>query len=167
MTQADLDAAVQAHRLWLASEEGGVRANLAGADIARADLTRAYLRGADLEGADLRGADLIDADLTDADLTDADFEGADLRGADLRGAVLPPTMRHGNVGGYRWTAWVDGDHVTLAYGCEQQPLEWWLEQGPELSVRHGHPAEHWDEGPMVAIAAAESLAAESLAAAQS
>ena len=133
------------------------RADLHGANLSRADLRVAVLRDADLSGAVLRGADLHGANLSRADLSRADLRDADLRDADLSGAVLPRTMRHGCDGGYRWTAWVDGDHVTLAYGCEQYPLAWWREQGPDLSTLHGEPESHWSIGPMVAIAAAEEL----------
>ena len=66
--EIDLPAVLAAHRRWLDREEGGVRADLRGAN----------LRGADLSGADLRGADL---------------RGAYLRGADLRGADLPPNIQ--------------------------------------------------------------------------
>ena len=61
ITQEELTEFLRKHKLWLANEKGGSRANLRGAD----------LRGADLRGADLRGANLY---------------GANLRGADLRGA---------------------------------------------------------------------------------
>lgn len=72
-TPDEMRAILEAHARWWRGEDGGTRADLAGAV-----LRDAALAGADLAGADLRGADLTDADLT----------GADLRGADLRGAVL-------------------------------------------------------------------------------
>jgi len=78
MNQDELDAILQKHKLWLDDADGGIRAELKGAN----------LRGANLWGADLRHADLSDADLRGADLSDADLRGADLRGADLRGADL-------------------------------------------------------------------------------
>ena len=78
MNQDELDAILQKHKLWLDDADGGIRANLWGAD----------LRHANLWGADLRHADLSDANLWGADLSDADLRGADLRGADLRGADL-------------------------------------------------------------------------------
>ena len=88
----NLEKILEEHKKWL-NGEGGIRADLRGADLRRADLSRADLRGADLRRADLsradlRGADLIGADLRRADLRGADLIGADLRRADLRGANL-------------------------------------------------------------------------------
>ena len=74
MNQDELDAILQKHKLWLDDADGGIRADLKGAN----------LRGADLRGAVLRGADLSDADLRGADL-----RGADLRGADLDYSCFP------------------------------------------------------------------------------
>ena len=71
ITQEELEVFLRKHKLWLADEEGGERADLSGAD-----LIKAYLSGADLSEADLSGADLSGAYL----------RGADLRGAYLRGA---------------------------------------------------------------------------------
>lgn len=145
-----------------------VRADLSGADLTGATLTRAALTGANLSGADLSGADLRWADLTGADLTDADLSGvflsrADLSGAGLTGARITEGVACGRAisgesGGYRWwTVKLKGGDVIVAYGCRRHPLSWWLAQGPQLSVRHGHPASHWQEGPAVAIAAAVEL----------
>ena len=95
----NLEKILEEHKKWL-SGDGGIRANLIGADLREADLigadliraglrgadlTEADLRGADLRGADLSGAYLRGADLSGADLTRADLREADLRGADLRG----------------------------------------------------------------------------------
>ena len=108
ITQDELQEFLRKHKLWLANEPGGERANLRGADLSGANLRGANLRGADLSEADLRGADLSEAnlrgadlwranlwganlrgaDLSEADLSEADLRGADLRGADLRGADL-------------------------------------------------------------------------------
>ena len=79
MNQDELDAILQKHKLWLDDADGGIRADLKGAN----------LRGANLWGADLRHADLSDADLRGADLSDADLRGADLRGADLDYSCFP------------------------------------------------------------------------------
>lgn len=112
MEQEKLNEIIADHNKWL-KNEGGKRANLAGADLYGADLRGAKLdrtnlrwanlrraglegvnlRGADLEGADLyganlEGADLERANLRRADLCMADLEGANLRGADLEGAKL-------------------------------------------------------------------------------
>lgn len=148
-------------------------ANLSGADLRGANLfgtnlTRVNLAFARLCGADLRGARFYDTDLTGADLAGADLREADLRwttlvGADLTGARLSEGVARGraiggHVGGYHWwAAGLEDGGAILQYGCECHPLAWWLDQGPELSQRHGHPASHWAEGPAVAIAAAVEL----------
>ena len=84
------------HGRWL-RDEGGKRADLAGADLRGAKLDRANLRWANLrraglEGVNLRGADLEGADLYGANLEGADLERANLRRADLCGAKLPTGM---------------------------------------------------------------------------
>jgi len=89
MNQDELDAILQKHKLWLDDADGGIRADLKGANLRGAGLWGAVLRGADLRGADLRGADLRGADLRGADLSDADLRGADLRGADLDYSCFP------------------------------------------------------------------------------
>jgi uncharacterized protein YjbI with pentapeptide repeats len=83
MNQEELNKVLELHKNWLNDEEGGVRADLEGADLYRADL-----RGADLRYASLRGADLRYADLRGADLCEVNLRGADLRGADLAAANL-------------------------------------------------------------------------------
>ena len=87
MDKRQLDAVLEAHRLWLQGE-GGQRASLEEANLRGASLEEADLRGASLEEADLRGADLWGADLEGANLRGADLWGADLEGADLWGADL-------------------------------------------------------------------------------
>ena len=84
----ELKEVIRLHALWLADANGGVRADLSGANLIGANLIGADLNGADLNGADLRGADLSGADLCGADLSGADLNGADLCGANLRGANL-------------------------------------------------------------------------------
>ena len=76
VTKEELDTFLRKHKLWLANEYGGERA----------DLREAYLYGADLCGADLGGANLYEAYLGGANLGGANLCGADLGGADLRGA---------------------------------------------------------------------------------
>ena len=68
ITREELDKILRKHKLWLADEEGGERANLSGADLSWADLSEADLSWADLSGADLLGADLSGADLSRANL---------------------------------------------------------------------------------------------------
>ena len=98
MNANELKNILKLHKKWLNNEEGGLKAdlrgaNLCGANLCGADLRRANLRGVNLNGADLRGADLREADLRGAILYRADLREADLRetnlsGADLRGANL-------------------------------------------------------------------------------
>ena len=58
MNQDELDAILQKHKLWLDDADGGIRADLKGANLRGANLRGAGLWGAVLRGADLRGADL-------------------------------------------------------------------------------------------------------------
>ena len=93
MTPEKLAEILAAHKLWLNNEEGGVKANLSGADLRKADLSEANLSGANLSGADLseanlRGANLSGANLRGANLSRANLSRADLRWADLSGADL-------------------------------------------------------------------------------
>ena len=97
-TPAELVEILRKHKLWLANDPSGERANLTranltganltGANLTRANLTRANLTGANLTRANLTGADLYGANLTGANLTGADLYGANLTGADLYGANL-------------------------------------------------------------------------------
>ena len=88
MEQEKLNEIIENHVKWL-QDEGGKRANLAGADLEGANLHRA-----DLEGAELRRADLLLADLEGANLHVADLEGTDLYGANLEGADLERANLH-------------------------------------------------------------------------
>jgi hypothetical protein len=109
-SERQLNEILELHLKWLHDEDGGVRADLKGADLHKAnlhgaDLRMAHLRGANLRGANLRGADLSDAylrganlrgaDLREANLSDAYLRGANLRGADLREANLTGAELHG------------------------------------------------------------------------
>ena len=76
------------HKLWLADENTGKKADLQGAKLFGANLRGVDLRGADLEGVNLRGADLRRADLRRAKLQGANLQRAKLQGADLRGDDL-------------------------------------------------------------------------------
>ncbi|QCQ61197.1 pentapeptide [Rheinheimera phage vB_RspM_Barba15S] len=102
MKQEELNLILENHKKWL-NDDGGIRADLRGANLSGAnlkgadlrganlrgaDLWTAYLRGANLRGANLRGANLSGANLRGADLSGADLSGADLSGANLRGADL-------------------------------------------------------------------------------
>ena len=68
MTGEQLDSILEQHKKWLNDEEGGIRANLSGADLTGANLRDACLSRADLSGADMRFADLFRADLSGANL---------------------------------------------------------------------------------------------------
>ena len=72
-----------AHGNFVRGGDGGVRAELAGANLSRADLGKANLMYADLQGANLEGANLREAKLGSADLSKANLKGVDLRKADL------------------------------------------------------------------------------------
>ena len=76
MTNEELKEVLRLHQMWLFDKEGGVRANLSGADLSGADLRYADLSGANLSGANLSGADLRYADLRYANLRYANLSGA-------------------------------------------------------------------------------------------
>jgi hypothetical protein len=88
VTAAELQGVLDAHGRWLRDEEGGIRANLAGADLARANLADANLAGADLARANLARANLARANLAGANLAGANLARANLAGANLAGAYL-------------------------------------------------------------------------------
>ena len=79
---------IESHGKWLRNEEGGVRANLAGANLSRAILDGANLDGANLARANLYEASLAGANLDGANLYEANLYGAILAGANLSGAIL-------------------------------------------------------------------------------
>jgi hypothetical protein len=93
MNQEKLNKILQKHNDWLNDIEGGVQAdlegaNLSGCDLKFANLENSYLKGANLSGCDLRFAKLIGACLGNADLSGANLENADLVYADLQNADL-------------------------------------------------------------------------------
>ena len=69
----EIAATLASHVKWLRKEEGGVRADL---------------RGANLRWADLRCANLSEANLSEANLSGANLSGANLSGANLNGAAV-------------------------------------------------------------------------------
>ena len=83
MNTEQINQALDLHRKWLRNADGGVRADLSGANLSGANLYRA-----DLSGADLSGANLYRANLSGADLYGANLYGANLSGANLYGANL-------------------------------------------------------------------------------
>ncbi len=76
MSHDELMEIVRRHGMWLRDDEGGKRANLAGADLTGANLTGADLTGASRSGGGLDGASLDGANLAGADLTIANLTGA-------------------------------------------------------------------------------------------
>jgi len=56
MTQEELNKILENHKKWLNLEDGGIRANLRGADLRYADFSGANLRYADFSGANLENA---------------------------------------------------------------------------------------------------------------
>jgi len=94
-TPEDLKEILELHKKWIENKEGGVYANLIGANLIGADLIGANLICADLGGANLRDANLGGANLIGANLRDANLGGANLGGANLIGANL----RDANLGG--------------------------------------------------------------------
>jgi len=104
------------HAAWLAGADGGVRADLSGADLSGADLSRARLSGADLFGARLSWADLSGARLSGAKLS-----GADLYGAHLAQTVLDPDAApNGDATGFqREGDWIVGYRTRKAGHIDQ------------------------------------------------
>ena len=80
----ELEAFLRKHKLWLANDPEGEKANLRGADLSGADLIGANLSEANLSEANLRGANLSGANLRWANLS-----GANLSGANLDYSCLP------------------------------------------------------------------------------
>jgi hypothetical protein len=88
MTREEIKTVLDLHASWLGNREGGVRADLSGANLREADLSGANLSEANLSGANLGGANLREANLRGADLSGANLSGAYLGGANLREADL-------------------------------------------------------------------------------
>ena len=88
ITAAELVEILRKHKMWLAGDPSGVRANLYGANLTRANLYEANLYEANLTGANLTGANLTGANLTGANLYGANLTGANLTGANLYEANL-------------------------------------------------------------------------------
>lgn len=58
MNAENLSKILKNHKLWLEDEEGGIKANLSGANLSLADLSGANLSLANLSGANLSRANL-------------------------------------------------------------------------------------------------------------
>lgn len=83
MDKDKLNEILEKHKLWLAGEKGGEKADLRGANLRYANLYGANLIYANLRDVDLTSANLRYANLQYADLTYADLFNADLRYANL------------------------------------------------------------------------------------
>ena len=88
ITQEELKTALELHKKWLLTEQGGVYFDMSGVDLKQADFSGADLRHVDFSGANVSGADFSDADLRGADLRRINLSCANLTGADLRSADL-------------------------------------------------------------------------------
>ena len=177
MKQSKIHEILENHKKWL-NNNGGIQADLTGADLrdayltganlrhanlrdadlTGADLFPAYLRGADLRGADLRGADLRGAELTDADLRGADLRDADLRGAELtdaelRGAIMPKTD---SVLLSPW-GWCHVQRKNIRIGCQYHMTDKWRNFSDEEIKRMASGAlEWWKHWKPVVMAMAEA-----------
>lgn len=80
---------LEEHERFFRGHDGGVRADLAGAELSGADLSGANLSGAILREANLAGSDLRKTKLPGADLSGARMHKVDLRNSDLTEAILP------------------------------------------------------------------------------
>jgi len=84
----NISETLRLHKLWLAGDPAGVRADLSYADLRGAILSGVDLSCVNLSGANLCRADLRDANLSDANLSSANLSSANLCRADLRDANL-------------------------------------------------------------------------------
>ena len=142
MTAKEIAEVLEKHKDWLEEKEGGVRADLSGANLYIANLSWANLSGANLSWADLSGANLYLANLSGANLSRANLSGAnlsraDLSGADLSGADLfwanlyrtnsiigfGPIGDEGRIG----YIWLKGGKPIVRLGCFEDSLELALE----------------------------------------
>src|SRR5258708_40093534 len=73
---------LEAHERFFRGKEGGVRADLTGAELSRMDLSGTNLSGAILRNANLGGTDLRRAKLPRADVAASKLRNPDLRNAD-------------------------------------------------------------------------------------
>ena len=177
MKQSKIHEILENHKKWL-NNNGGIQADLTGADLRDAyltgadlrdayltganlrhanlrdaDLTGADLRGADLTGADLRGAELTVADLRGADLRDADLRGAELTDAELRGANLPKTD---NVLMSPW-GWCHVQRLNIRIGCQYHTTEEWCNfSDEEIQVMASGAFGWWKQWKPVVMAMAEA-----------
>jgi uncharacterized protein YjbI with pentapeptide repeats len=144
----NINEILEAHKKWISGNEGGVRANLCGANLRGANLYGADLRDANLCGADLRDANLCGADLCGADLRGADLCGADLRGADLCDADLRGAA--GNMSELksifleRWP--ITYTHAVMQIGCQKHAIDdWFMFSDDDISRMDSRAFEWWSK----------------------
>jgi len=96
----ELKEVLRLHKLWLADDFGGARANLSSASLIGADLSGAHLCSANLSDANLSGANLRDANFCGANLSGASLNYANLRDANFCGADLSSaSLNYANLSG--------------------------------------------------------------------
>jgi len=93
MTKQELVEKLEKHKLWLAGEPGGERADLSGHTLIGANLYGADLREANLSRANLSGADLRHANMYGANMNDVDLCNAKLFGSILGNWVCLEELR--------------------------------------------------------------------------
>ena len=137
MNVTELKNIVELHGKYTRGEEGGVQANLRGADLRGADL-----RGANLRGANLRGANLSEAYLSEAYLSEA--EG-------------PFTTFSAG----RHTAVFAGGYGVI--GCERWSYESWLTDYDEIGRNHDYGDDEIAEyGEFIKLAVARQRRVEAV-----
>src|SRR6266480_642801 len=100
---------LEAHERFFSGKDGGVRADLTGADLSHADLSEANLSGSILRKADLRNTDMTEAILPGADLTEAQASGVEFFRCDLsnvnfqRAHLRNVNLRLANVSGAKFS----------------------------------------------------------------
>ena len=120
-TQEELNLIVEKHGKWLRDEEGGERANLAGAKLARANLA---------------GANLADANLAGANLARANLARAYLAGATGNSKNLKTIQTD------VWT--VTYTDTEMQIGCQKHLIEsWWKFDDEEIESMSGSALEFW------------------------
>lgn len=160
MSETDFKEILHKHKLWLAGQDGGERAdfnhvNLRGADFHNSRLTRADFTGADLTSADLSNTLLIGTDLRHTKLCDADFTNSELFGANLFNADL--TGAKGLIPQWEFlkkyfdsTAEGIIAYKTFGKSCQQSDV-WRIEKGSVISENVNFDrTNHWGCGINVA-----------------
>jgi uncharacterized protein YjbI with pentapeptide repeats len=134
MTRDEISKILNLHAKWFRVEEGGVRANLSGANLYQANLSGANLYQANLSQANLSGANLSRANLSEANLSEANLSRANLSWANLSWANLSEAnLYQANLSGANLSeanlsradlSWANlsGADLSGATGLTEQPL---------------------------------------------